>query len=684
MLKKQLTSLAITAVMLAVFGGSAQIWAAGPLADGFDYPIGASPPGRVTAANDAIDAWRLDQAFQAPNATVTAQAIDQGVSIAAGSQLLHAGEDWITNAGGTSAVGQLVFAVAAGEVTGIRNLTAPGSNDSAGSVIVIEHNLQSVTVSSVYLHVTPGNGLFVGQIVERGEPIGSIADVSAPTIGLTEPHLHLELRNGSVDIDNLWPNATFFNYYLSVPALMADGFSQPASAFIDDNRTIAVAAAPRLYVHDSRGTLGRIRVSDGLVDIIGEMDVVMTDIAFSPDGLLFGLSDQALYQIDLVTADVEFIGDHGILAGNALVFASDGTLYGAGGFVDGLFEMNLQTGEGTEIASMGHNSAGDLVFFEDQLYLASTADQLVLVDLSAVGSGADIGTVVGDIGFSEVFGLATASDGIMYGTADTEVFSVNVVTGAGSTPGVSFEGQGMTASFGSSFFLESGGVDAPVFTSVLPNSRSVQTGQVASVFLSAIVGGERDGLSCQPALAPGFEGSFSFQATDPATNLPTGSENEPVDIAAGTARSFVLLIVPTTDIDSSTIEVLFGCQNTEIAEISRGINTLLLSASNTVPVDIVALGATVTNDGIVSLDPASGGAFAVAAINLGASEDITVTLDTGTANPLPISFSICETDPATSQCISDVGASVTTRINQGATPTFGVLFRARRLSSRRA
>gem|GEM_PF-2442094 len=672
MLKSRLSFLAITLVMLAVLGGANSGWAAGPLADGFDYPIGASPPGRVTAANDAIDGWTLEQAFQAPNAEITGLAIEQGISVPAGSLLLNAGEDWITNAGGTSAAGQRVFAVAAGEVTGILDVTAPGSNDSVGSVIVIEHNLVGSTQSSVYLHVTPLTSLSVGDLVQRGEPIASIADIS-PSSVVTTPHLHFELRSGSIDVNDLWPNDAFFGYYLDEPALTADGLGQAPSAFIDSNRTIAVAAAPRLYVHDSRGNLGRIRVSDGLVDIIGRMDVVMTDIAFSPDGLLFGMSNSDLYQIDLVTADVQLIGAHGILGGNALVFASDGTLYGAGGFVEGLFEVNLQTGVGTEIADMGHSSAGDLVFFEDVLYLASSADQLVLVDLAELGSGTEIGTVVGDIGFQEVFGLATASDGIMYGTAGTDVFSVDVTTGSGSTPGVSFEGQGMTASFGSSFFLESGGVNAPLFTSVLPNSRSVQTGQVASVFLSAIVGGNRDGVACEPSLAPGFSGIFSFQVTDPATNLPIGNPNEAVDIAAGTARSFVLLIVPNADLESTSLEVLFGCQNTEIAEISRGINTLLLSASNTVPVDVVALGATVSNDGIVTLDPVSGaGAFAVAAINLGVGEDMTVTVDTGAANPLPVAFSVCETDPATSLCISPVGDSVATRIDQGDTPTFGV------------
>jgi len=668
LLKSVFTSTATGLAILATLALPFVAQAAGPLADGFDYPIGAAPPGRVTAANDSIDGWTLEQPFRATNPTITAQAIEQGISIPAGRVLQHAGEDWNTNAGGTSAVGQLVFAIGAGEVTGIEPVTAPASNDSVGSVIVIEHRLVDSTVSSVYLYVTPISGLAVGDLVERGEPIASIADISA-----LPPHLHFELRTGSIDVNDLWPNDTFFGYYLEDADLAADGFAASPSAFIDANRTIAVAAAPFLYVHDSRGTLGRIRVSDGLVDIIGEMDVVMTDIAFSPEGLLFGLNADALYQIDLVTADVELIGGHSILGGNALVFAADGTLYGAGGFVDGLFEMNLETGASTRIADMGHNSAGDLVFFEGQLYLASTNDQLVLVDLAAAGGTEDIGTVVGDIGFNEVFGLATASDGVMYGTAGTDVFSVDVATGAGSTPGVDFAGQGMTASFGSSFFLESGGINAPVFTAVLPNSRSVQTGQVASVFLSAIVGGTRDGIGCEPTLAPGFEGTFSFQATDPLTNLPVGNQNEAVDIAAGTARSFVLLILPQEDIPSTSLEVLFGCQNTEIATTTRGINTLLLSASNTAPADVVALAATILNDGIVSLDPATGaGAFAVAAINLGASDDMTITVDTGAANPLPISFSVCETDPATSLCISPLGDSVSTRINQNETPTFGV------------
>ena len=103
-----------------------------------------------------------------------------------------------------------------------------------------------------------------------------------------------------------------------------------------------------------------------------------------------------------------------------------------------------------------------------------------------------------------------------------------------------------------------------------------------------------------------------------------------------------------------------------------GVNTLLLSASATPIPDIVALAATPANDGIVNVPGAAGaGAFAVATVNVGASGNITASADTGNAT-LPVNISLCQTDPATGQCISAIGSSVTTTINANATPTFGV------------
>ena len=116
----------------------------------------------------------------------------------------------------------------------------------------------------------------------------------------------------------------------------------------------------------------------------------------------------------------------------------------------------------------------------------------------------------------------------------------------------------------------------------------------------------------------------------------------------------------------------FDCANTDPAPINTGLNTLLLSASTTPVPDIVALAATTTNDGIVNIPGTNGiGAFAVATVNVGASGSITASADTGSAT-LPVNISLCQTDPATGQCISAIDASVTTQINANATPTFGI------------
>jgi hypothetical protein len=118
--------------------------------------------------------------------------------------------------------------------------------------------------------------------------------------------------------------------------------------------------------------------------------------------------------------------------------------------------------------------------------------------------------------------------------------------------------------------------------------------------------------------------------------------------------------------------MICDCTNTDPASIHTGLNTLLLSASATAVPDIVALAATTTNDGIVNVPGTNGtGAFAVATVNVGASGSITASADTGSAS-LPVSIFLCQTDPATGQCISAIGPSVTTTINANAIPTFGI------------
>ena len=75
--------------------------------------------------------------------------------------------------------------------------------------------------------------------------------------------------------------------------------------------------------------------------------------------------------------------------------------------------------------------------------------------------------------------------------------------------------------------------------------------------------------------------------------------------------------------------------------------------------------------------PTGIGAFAVATVNVGASAPITVTADTGSAQ-LPLTLTLCQTNPATGQCINPPtpASSVTTQIDANQTPTFAVFAQA--------
>lgn len=111
------------------------------------------------------------------------------------------------------------------------------------------------------------------------------------------------------------------------------------------------------------------------------------------------------------------------------------------------------------------------------------------------------------------------------------------------------------------------------------------------------------------------------------------------------------------------------------APVTVGLNTLLLSASNDPVPDILALAATVNNDGIVSLPGIDGsGAFSVATVNAGVGGDITVVVDTGMTG-LSVDLSLCETDPASGLCVNPsvpTSDPVVTTIDANMTPTFAV------------
>ncbi|MDZ7653995.1 MAG: hypothetical protein U5L03_16280 [Burkholderiaceae bacterium] len=208
---------------------------------------------------------------------------------------------------------------------------------------------------------------------------------------------------------------------------------------------------------------------------------------------------------------------------------------------------------------------------------------------------------------------------------------------------------------------------------VLPASRSVQIGQPATAFATIINSGSSTAWGCQIASPPGLDADFYYQVTDPATNqVVPGFKNYPVRIDPGQSQSFLIAFTPAASFAPRDVALQFNCATAPDAPVFSGLNTLFLSSSATPVPDIVALAATLGGDGIVNVPGTSGtGFFAVATVNVGSSSPITASALLGNTS-LPVSLSICQTNPTTGACLAPPSASVATSISAGATPTFAV------------
>jgi hypothetical protein len=191
---------------------------------------------------------------------------------------------------------------------------------------------------------------------------------------------------------------------------------------------------------------------------------------------------------------------------------------------------------------------------------------------------------------------------------------------------------------------------SPLLAAVLPNARSVQVGTAATIFATVFNVTNTVLTGCEvalPASAPSGL-SLDFQTTDPTTNALTGTINQAVTIPQFGEQTFILSFQSTSPLTMAQLAPQFICQNSAAAPLTTGVNTVDLDFSATPVVDVIALAATPTGDGILRI-PNGYGAFAVATIDAGAAGLINVSVDTGAA-PLPLALTFCSTNPTTGDC----------------------------------
>ena len=222
--------------------------------------------------------------------------------------------------------------------------------------------------------------------------------------------------------------------------------------------------------------------------------------------------------------------------------------------------------------------------------------------------------------------------------------------------------------------LPCGAFQREIVSSVLPSGRSVQVDQPATAFATMINASLDTGTNCRIEPITAIPGVFSYQTTDPATNAPQGTADTPVQMAPGAIQTFLFSITPNLPQEPVEVRLSMVCDNLTEADIQSGLNTLLLSSSFSAVPDVIALSATVSADGVARLTN-NAGAFSIATANVGASGDLIVT---AAFSPLDIpsaSISVCQTDPATSECLAPpvpADAGVAATLEGGSTLTFGV------------
>ena len=223
---------------------------------------------------------------------------------------------------------------------------------------------------------------------------------------------------------------------------------------------------------------------------------------------------------------------------------------------------------------------------------------------------------------------------------------------------------------------------ATLFAAVLPGSRSVQVGNPATVFATMINAGATTQFNCTIQLSPLAPSglTMSYQTTDPATNALIGIPNVPAEIPGNNgSQSYLLTFEGTAPFSAPGLPLDFGCASgsdgVNAAPIVQGVDTIDLAMSSTPVADIIALAATPTNNGVIEVPQGGAAAFAVASTNVGVAAPITVSVDSGAA-ALPVTATICQTNPKTAQCLVPPAPTVALTYAGGAAPTFSVFLQA--------
>ncbi|MDI1315173.1 putative Ig domain-containing protein, partial [Prosthecobacter sp.] len=239
-----------------------------------------------------------------------------------------------------------------------------------------------------------------------------------------------------------------------------------------------------LYVSTGNGSTGYLEtydVSTGAKKLVGQTrdssSHYLTDLAWSPSGILYGIDFNNIYQINPTTGAVTRLGSFSTSNSfNGLVFDSAGTPYMSSVSNGDIYTFNISSlstnsNTSTSIAftapatvpnGQALNSAGDLAWIGNELYYTTAGSGFTAFYLYKVPEGGNAAQLVGQVkntggsAIADVFGLSTDGYGTLFAQAGNALYTLDKTTGVATT---------ITSSMASSAI--SGGAMRYEFTQVL-------------------------------------------------------------------------------------------------------------------------------------------------------------------------------------------------------------------------
>jgi len=210
-------------------------------------------------------------------------------------------------------------------------------------------------------------------------------------------------------------------------------------------------------------------------------------------------------------------------------------------------------------------------------------------------------------------------------------------------------------------------------SSVLPSIRGVRLGDTVTAFTTVInpVSTQVTAENCVILPPQEFDGSFEYRATDPTTNEAIGDVSPRFQMESGEVRTFVMSFVPGT-VGYANYFPLFQCNGLR-ARKTQYVNGLTISAQPNRTPDIISIMSTPSGDGVANVRLGGVSALAAAAFNIGASGRTSIRPSTLYRS---LSLEICETNPATAECVSERADEVIVDFGQNEVRTFSIFVRS--------